>query len=97
MIYSAKALAADSARPDGPIREPMLALVDDGLMEAVPNKGVRTVPLTPRRPRPGPETRVLLDVPVVARLARGDLPGDRAPGSPTSCNTAFSGPPAAAT
>ena len=63
---------------NGPIREPMLALVDDGLMEAVPNKGVRTVPLTPADRAEIYEVRVLLDVPVVARLARGDLPGDRA-------------------
>ena len=35
-VYSAKALAAELGVSNGPIREAMLALVDDGLMEAVP-------------------------------------------------------------
>lgn len=61
-----------------PIREAMLALVDDGLMEAVPNKGFRTVPLTEADLAEIYEMRLLLEVPVVARLARGDLPDDRA-------------------
>ena len=55
VVYSSKALAAELGVSNGPIREAMLALVDDGLMEAV----------------------LLLEVPAVARLAKGDLPGDR--------------------
>ena len=77
-VYSAKALATELGVSNGPIREAMLALVDDGLMEAVPNKGFRTVPLTPADSAEIYELRLLLEVPVVARLARGDLPGDRA-------------------
>jgi DNA-binding GntR family transcriptional regulator len=77
VIYSAKALAAELGVSNGPIREAMLALVDDGLMEAVPNKGFRTVPLTPDDLAEIYEMRLLLEVPAVARLARGDLPGDR--------------------
>jgi DNA-binding GntR family transcriptional regulator len=46
VVYSSKALAAELGVSNGPIREAMLALVDDGLMEAVPNKGFRAVPLT---------------------------------------------------
>ncbi len=78
VIYSSKALAAELGVSNGPIREAMLALVDDGLMEAVPNKGFRAVPLTPADLADIYEMRLLLEVPVVARLARGDLPGDRA-------------------
>jgi DNA-binding GntR family transcriptional regulator len=61
----------------GPIREAMLALVDDGLMEAVPNKGFRPVPLTPADLAEIYEMRLLLEVPAVARLATAGLPGDR--------------------
>ena len=78
VVYSAKALAAELGVSNGPIREAMLALVNDGLMEAVPNKGFRTVPLTPADLAEIYEMRVLLEVPVVARLARDGLPGDRA-------------------
>jgi DNA-binding GntR family transcriptional regulator len=46
-------------------------------MEAVPNKGFRTVPLTPADLAEIYEMRLLLEVPAVARLATGDLPGDR--------------------
>ena len=78
VVYSAKALAAELGVSNGPIREAMLALVDDGLMEAVPNKGFRAVPLTPADLAEIYEMRLLLEVPVVARLARRGLPGDSA-------------------
>jgi len=78
VVYSSKALAAELGVSNGPIREAMLTLVDDGLMEAVPNKGFRTVPLTPADLAEIYEMRLLLEIPVVARLAKGDLPGDRA-------------------
>jgi DNA-binding GntR family transcriptional regulator len=78
VVYSSKTLAAELGVSNGPIREAMLALVDDGLMEAVPNKGFRTVPLTPADLAEIYEMRLLLEVPAVARLAEGDLPGDRA-------------------
>jgi DNA-binding GntR family transcriptional regulator len=78
VVYSAKALAAELGVSNGPIREAMLTLVNDGLMEAVPNKGFRIVPHTPADLAEIYEMRLLLEVPVVARLARGGLPGDRA-------------------
>jgi DNA-binding GntR family transcriptional regulator len=78
VVYSAKALAAELGVSNGPIREAMLALVDDGLMEAVPNKGFRAVPLAPADLAEIYEMRLLLEVPVVARIARCGLPGDRA-------------------
>jgi len=77
VVYSSKALAAELSVSNGPIREAMLALVDDGLMEAVPNKGFRTVPLTLADLAEIYEMRLLLEVPAVARLAKGDLPSDR--------------------
>jgi DNA-binding GntR family transcriptional regulator len=78
VVYSSKALAAELGVSNGPIREAMLALVDDGLMEAVPNKGFRTVPLTPADLAEIYEMRLLLEVPVIARQARDGLPGDLA-------------------
>lgn len=78
VVYSSKALAAELGVSNGPVREAMLALVDDGLMEAVPNKGFRTVPLTPADLAEIYEMRLMLEVPAVARLARDGLPGDRA-------------------
>lgn len=77
VVYSTKALAAELGVSNGPIREAMLALVDDGLMEAVPNKGFRTVPLTPADLAEIYEMRLLLEVPTVTRLAGAGLPGDR--------------------
>src|SRR5262252_2401416 len=75
-VYSSRALATELGVSNGPIREAMLALVDDGLMEAVPNKGFRSVPLTPADLAEIYEMRLMLEVPAVARLATGDLPGD---------------------
>jgi DNA-binding GntR family transcriptional regulator len=78
VVYSSKALAAELGVSNGPIREAMLALVDDGLMEAVPNKGFRAVPLAPADLAEIYEMRLLLEVPVIARQARDGLPGDLA-------------------
>lgn len=78
VVYSAKALAAELGVSNGPIREAMLALVNDGLMEAVPNKGFRTVPLTPADLAEIYDMRLLLEVPAVARLAGSDLPDGHA-------------------
>jgi DNA-binding GntR family transcriptional regulator len=77
VIYSSRALAAELGVSNGPIREAMLALVDDRLMEAVPNKGFRSVPLTPADLAEIYEMRLLLEVPAVAQLAGAELPGDR--------------------
>jgi DNA-binding GntR family transcriptional regulator len=76
VVYSARALAAELGVSNGPIREAMLALVDDGLMEAMPNKGFRSVPLTPADLAEIYDMRLLLEVPAVARLAAVDLPGE---------------------
>src|SRR5215469_4297112 len=75
VVYSSKALAAELGVSNGPIREAMLALVDDGLMEAVPNKGFRPVPLTPADLDEIYEMRLLLEIPAAARLADAELPG----------------------
>src|SRR5215469_2551202 len=77
VVYSSKTLAAELGVSNGPIREAVLALVDDGLMEPVPNKGFRPVRLTPADLAEIYEMRLLLEIPATARLASVDLPGDR--------------------
>ena len=77
VIYSTKSLAAELGVSSGPIREAILALVDEGLMEAVPNKGFRTVPLNDQAVAEIYEMRMLLEVPAVARLAMIDLDRDQ--------------------
>jgi DNA-binding GntR family transcriptional regulator len=78
VIYSAKALAAELGVSSGPVREAMLALVDDGLLEPVPNKGFRPVPLTRDDLTEIYEMRLLLEVPAISGLARRELSGDQA-------------------
>jgi len=92
VVYSSKALAAELGVSNGPIREAMLALVDDGLMEAVPNKGFRSVPLTPADLAEIYEMRLLLEVPAVARLATGVLSMPTAASSRQPMNTGHCSP-----
>jgi DNA-binding GntR family transcriptional regulator len=68
-IYSAAALAAELGVSNSPVREAMLTLVNQGLMETVRNRGFRVVPLSDKERRNVYDLRVLLEVPSMARLA----------------------------
>lgn len=68
-IYSATALANQLGVSASPVREAMLTLVNQGLMEAVRNRGFRVLPLDDEDRREIYEMRVLLEVPVTAALA----------------------------
>src|SRR5215475_15648826 len=68
-IYSAASLAAQLGVSASPIREAMLTLVNQGLMEAVRNRGFRVVPLDDNDRREIYEMRVLLEIPATAALA----------------------------
>lgn len=68
-IYSASALAEQLGVSNSPVREAMLALVNEGLMEAVRNRGFRVVPLSDVDRRNIYELRVLLEVPAMRRVA----------------------------
>ena len=72
-VHSAAGLAGELGVSASPVREAMLALVDVGLMEAVPNKGFRAVTMTEHDLEEIVELRMLLEPPGMARIARLDL------------------------
>jgi DNA-binding GntR family transcriptional regulator len=76
VVYSASSLAAELGVSNSPVREAMLALVDDGLMEVVPNRGYRAVALTDADLAEITQLRYLLEVPAAGQAAESDL-GDR--------------------
>lgn len=68
-IYSATALATQLGVSASPVREAMLTLVNQGLMEAVRNRGFRVLPLDDEDRREIYEMRCLLEVPATVALA----------------------------
>src|SRR5215471_4961095 len=81
VVYSAASLAAELGVSNSPVREAMLALVDDGLMEAVPNRGYRAVLLTDADLAEIAQVRMLLEVPaagLAAEIGLGDRLGELA-------------------
>lgn len=68
-IYSAAALAVELGVSNSPVREAMLTLVNQGLMETVKNRGFRVVPLSDKERRNVYELRILLEVPSMVKLA----------------------------
>ncbi|MGO2035823.1 MAG: GntR family transcriptional regulator [Brevibacterium sp.] len=67
-IYSAAGLAKQLGMSLSPVREAMMALVTEGTVEAVPNRGFRLVPITADDLEEIIRIRVLLAVPAVRRL-----------------------------
>lgn len=76
VVYSVGSLAAELGVSNSPVREAMLALVDDGLMEVVPNRGYRAAVLTDGDLAEITQLRYLLEVPAAGQAAETDL-GDR--------------------
>jgi DNA-binding GntR family transcriptional regulator len=76
VVYSASSLAAELGVSNSPVREAMLALVDEGLMEVVPNRGYRAVALTDADLAEIAQLRDLLEVHAAGQAAERDL-GDR--------------------
>ncbi|MFJ7493819.1 GntR family transcriptional regulator [Streptomyces sp. NPDC097727] len=70
MIYSAPALAAEFGVSATPVREAMLDLAREGLVEAVRNKGFRITELTDQDLDDFTELRAMIEVPTVGRIAR---------------------------
>ncbi|MDH2410013.1 GntR family transcriptional regulator [Streptomyces chitinivorans] len=66
--YSAPALAAEYGVSATPVREAMLDLAREGLVEPVRNKGFRVTELSERDLEELTEIRALIEIPTVARL-----------------------------
>lgn len=69
VVYSAPALAATFGVSATPVREAMLDLAKEGLVEAVRNKGFRVTELSERDLDELTELRMLIEVPTTAALA----------------------------
>jgi DNA-binding GntR family transcriptional regulator len=68
-IFSAPALAKQLGVSATPIREAMLDLVREGMVEPIPNRGFRIVPLSDDDLDEITELRVMLEVPPLVALA----------------------------
>jgi DNA-binding GntR family transcriptional regulator len=77
-VYSAPALAAEYGVSATPVREAMLDLAREGLVETVRNKGFRVTETTERDLEDFTEIRALIEVPTVARVARAATAGQLA-------------------
>jgi DNA-binding GntR family transcriptional regulator len=69
VLYSAPLLAARFGVSATPVREAMLDLVKEGLVETVRNKGFRIAELSGQKLDEITELRMLIEVPTTARLA----------------------------
>lgn len=69
VVYSVPFLAAQFAVSATPVREAMLDLAKEGLVEAVRNKGFRVTTLSERDLDEITEIRMLIEVPAVTRIA----------------------------
>lgn len=68
-VYSAPSLAARFGVSATPVREALLDLTKEGLVESVRNKGFRVTEVTDRHLDDITELRILIEVPTIARLA----------------------------
>lgn len=65
VVYSAPALADEFGVSATPVREAMIDLVNEGLVEAVRNRGFRVVPLSARELDEITQMRELVEVPAI--------------------------------
>lgn len=68
-VYSAPSLAARFGVSATPVREAMLDLAKEGLVDAVPNKGFRVTEVSDRQLDEYTHVRALIEIPTVAALA----------------------------
>jgi DNA-binding GntR family transcriptional regulator len=74
VVYSAPALAADFGVSATPVREAMLDLAREGLVEAVRNKGFRVTEMTESDLDDYTDIRALIEVPTVGQVTRTATP-----------------------
>ena len=68
-MYSAPALAARFGVSATPVREAMLDLVKEGLVDTVPNKGFRVTAVSEKQLDEYTHIRALIEIPTVVELA----------------------------
>lgn len=83
-IYSAAALAKQLGVSLSPVREAMMALVSEGTVEAIPNRGFRLTPVTPQDLDEIIRIRILLSLPAVEYLSGYFRERNENPASPRS-------------
>jgi DNA-binding GntR family transcriptional regulator len=76
VVYSAPSLAEQFGVSATPVREAMLDLSKEGLVEIVRNKGFRVARLSPKELDDVTELRALVEVPTVRRLAETGVPDE---------------------
>ncbi|MGW2103882.1 GntR family transcriptional regulator [Streptomyces olivaceoviridis] len=69
-VYSAPSLAARFGVSATPVREAMLDLAKEGLVDTVPNKGFRVTAVSDRQLDEYTHVRALIEIPTVVDLAR---------------------------
>ncbi|KUH39339.1 MULTISPECIES: GntR family transcriptional regulator [Streptomyces] len=74
LVYSAPALAADFGISATPVREAMLDLAREGLVEPVRNKGFRVTEVSEHDLDQYTELRALIEVPTVGAVTRSAAP-----------------------
>ncbi|MFE7422174.1 GntR family transcriptional regulator [Rhodococcus sp. NPDC057529] len=72
-IYSAAGIAATLGVSNSPVREAMLALVEQGLMEPIRNRGFRVIPLSDADRDHIHQLRLMLEVPAMGQVAAAKL------------------------
>ncbi|MER5917369.1 GntR family transcriptional regulator [Streptomyces sp. NPDC001982] len=70
VVYSAPSLAARFGVSATPVREAMLDLAKEGLVDTVPNKGFRVTEVSDRQLDEYTHIRALIEIPTVTELAR---------------------------
>lgn len=74
VVYSAPSLATQFGVSATPVREAMLDLANEGLVEIVRNKGFRVTELSEKDLDDLSELRALIEVPTVRRIAEAGVP-----------------------
>ncbi|OZD18224.1 GntR family transcriptional regulator [Rhodococcus sp. 06-156-3C] len=72
-IYSASAIASTLGVSNSPVREAMLTLVEQGMMEPVRNRGFRVVPLSNTDRNNIHQLRLILEVSAMGQIAAAKL------------------------
>ncbi|MBR0800758.1 GntR family transcriptional regulator [Bradyrhizobium jicamae] len=72
-LYSVPRLATELGVSATPVREALLDLAREGLLEAVRNRGFRVVALSPNELKDIYAIRTMLEVPSIAEIARAGL------------------------